>query len=212
MSKLIFIGLLLFSINATSQTAKTKQAVALTDSILKTKVGDRLFQYFSLSYGTYYTYVDGHKRQVTGKFLGNKKLPKSYTTLNLLYHFDYPEIKGVRGGLWLIVDKDFKLIDTLDFSFIPSFLTQNKTSNFISVDTALTIAKANFKQKGFEITTPELAYNDKLKQYTFTTYNKLTKILNQAGKDSGEMEIVEINALTGGIERTYNGYYGLIIR
>ena len=212
MSKLIFIGLLLFSINATSQTAKTKQAVALTDSILKTKVGDRLFQYFSLSYGTYYTYVDGHKRQVTGKFLGNKKLPKSYTTLNLLYHFDYPEIKGVRGGLWLIVDKDFKLIDTLDFSFIPSFLTQNKTSNFISVDTALTIAKANFKQKGFEITTPELAYNDKLKQYIFTTYNKLTKILNQGGKDSGEMEIVEINALTGGIERIYNGYYGLLIR
>jgi hypothetical protein len=212
MSKLIFIGLLLLSINATSQTITTKQAVAMTDSILKTKVGDLLYQYFSISNGTYYTSVDRHKRKVTGKFLSNKKLPRSYTTLNLLYHFDYPEIKGVRGGVWLIVDKDFKLLDTLNFDFIPSFLTQNKTSNFISIDTALTIAKANFKQKGFEITTPELAYNDKLKQYTFTTYNKLTKILNQAGKDSGEMEIVEINASTGGIERIYNGYYGLIIR
>lgn len=212
MSKLIFIGLLLLSINATSQATKTKEAIAIADSILKTKIGDRLYQYFSLSYGTYYTYVDRHKRQVTGKFLSNKKLPRSFSTLNFLYHFDYPEIKGVRGGLWLIVDKDFKLLDTLNFDFIPSFLTQNKTSNFISIDTALTIAKANFKQKGIEITMPELFYNDKLKQYTFTTYNKLTKILNQAGKDSGEMEIVEINASTGRIERIYNGYYGLIIR
>ena len=212
MSKLIFIGLLLLSINATSQTTKTKQAVAIAGSILKTKIGDRLYQYFSLSNGTYYTYVDRRKRQMTGKFLSNKKLPRSFSTLNFLYHFDYPEIKGVRGGLWLIVDKNFKLLDTLNFDFIPSFLTQNKTSNFISIDTALTIAKANFKQKGFEITTPELAYNDKLKQYTFTTYNKLTKILNQAGKDSGEMEIVEINALTGKIERIDKGHYGLIIR
>ena len=212
MSKLIFVGLLLLSLNATSQPTKTKQAVAIVDSILKTKIGDRLYQYFSLSYGTYYTYVDRHKRQVTGKFLSNKKLPRSFSTLNFLYHFDYPEIKCVRGGLWLIVDTDFKLLDTLNFDFIPSFLIQNKASNFISIDTALTIAKANFKQKGFEITTPDLAYNDKLKQYTFTTYNKLTKILNQAGKDSGEMEIVEINASTGGIERIYNGYYGLIIR
>ena len=212
MSKLIFIGLLVLSINATSQVTKTKQAVAIADSILKTKIGDRLYQYFSLSYGTYYTYIDRHQRQVTGKFLSNKKMPRSFSTLNFLYHFDYPEIKGVRGGLWLIVDKDFKLLDTLKLDFIPSFLTQNKPSNFISIDSALTIAKANFKQKGFEITTPQLSYNDKLKQYTFTIHNKLTKILNQAGKDSGEMEIVEINASTGGIERVYNGYYGLIIR
>jgi hypothetical protein len=212
MSKLIFIGVFLLSINATSQTTTTKQAVAITDSILRAKVGDRLYHYFSLSYGTYYTYVDRHKRQVTGKFLSNKKLLRSFSTLNFLYHFDYPEIKGVRGGLWLIVDKDFKLVDTLNFDFIPSFLTQHKIPDFISIDTALTIAKANFKQKGFEITTPELSYNDKLKQYTFTTYNKLTKTLNQVGKDSGEMEIVEINALTGKIERIDKGYYGLIIR
>jgi hypothetical protein len=209
MIKLILIALLLLSVNATSQTTTTKQAVAVADNILKIKIGDRLYAYFSLSNGTYYTYVDRHKRQATGKFLSTKKLPKSFTTLNFLYHFDYPEIKG---GLWLIVDKDFKLIDTLSFDFIPPFLAQNKTSDFMSIDTALAIAKTNFKQKGFEITTPELSYNDKLKQYTFTTYNKLTKTLNQAGKDSGEMEIVEVNASTGKIERIAKGYYGIIIR
>ena len=91
-------------------------------------------------------------------------------------------------------------------------LSQNKSPDFISIDTALEIAKTNFIKNGIEITTPELAYNKKLKQYTFTTYNKLTKILNQAGKDSGEMEIVEINALTGKIERIDKGHYGLIIR
>jgi len=211
MTKLILIGILLFSLDATSQT-KSKQALVISESILKSKIGDRLYQYFSVSEGSYHTYKNHQNRQRTGKFLSKKRLPKSFSTLNFLYHFNYPNINGVKGGLWLIVDKSFNLIDTLNFDFIPQFLTENKSPNFISVDTALAIAKTNFVQKGLEISTPELSFNDKLKIYSYTIINKLTKTLNQAGKESGVTEIIEINAVTGKVERVDKGYYGLIIR
>ncbi len=211
MNKLILIGLFFFFKSTSAQTT-TREAVAIGDSILRSKIGDRLFQYFTHSEGTYYTYFPKHQRQRTGKFLSKRNLPKSFATLNLLYHFDYPQIKGVKGGLWLILGKNFKLTDTLNLDFIPQFLIENTTSKFISLDTALVIAKRNFKQKGFEISIPDLSYNQKSKQYTYTITNKLTKGLNEAGKDSGEIEIIEINAMTGNIERVDKGYYGLIIR
>jgi hypothetical protein len=212
MNKLIIIGLLFFSNSTIAQPTTTKEAIAIGDSILKSKIDDRLFQYFSLSEGTYYTYDAKHQRQGTGKFLSKRKLPKSFATLNLLYHFNYPQIKGVKGGLWLILDRNLKPTDTLSFDFIPQFVIENTSSQFISEDSALAIATRNFKQKGFEISTPDLSYDKNAKQYTYTVTNKLTKVLNQAGKDSGEMEIIEINALTGKIERIDKGYYGLIIR
>ena len=208
----MIIGLLFFSNSTIAQTTTTKEAIAIGDSILKSKIGDRLFQYFSLSDGTYYTYDTKHQRQGTGKFLSKKKLPKSFATLNLLYHFNYPQIKGVKGGLWLILDKNLNPTDTLSFDFIPQFLIDNISSQFISTGKALEIATQNFKQKGFEISTADLSYDKKSKQYTYTVTNKLTKVLNQAGKESGDMEIIEINAMTGKIERIDKGHYGLIIR
>jgi hypothetical protein len=212
MRKLILVGLLLFSFSTYSQSAKTKEAVVIADSILKSQIGDRLFQYFSISDGSYYSYADRRGKQLTGKFLGKKRLPNSFLTLNFLYHFDYPEIKGIRGGLWLIVDKDFKLIATLNFEFIPKFIVENKPSDFISVDSALTIAKSNSKPNSYKTSIPTLAYDEKLKQYIYTASHDLTVALNAVGKDMGEFEVIEINATTGNIINISKGYKGIVIR
>jgi len=212
MRKFILLGVLLFSFKTYSQAAKMDEAVVIADSILKSQIGGRLFQYFSISEGSYYSYGDRRGKQWTGKFLGKKRLPKSFVTLNFLYHFNYPEINGIRGGLWLIVDKDFKLIDTLNFEFIPKFLAENKPSEFISVDSALAIVKLNIKPNNYKISTPSLAYNDKIKQYTYSASHDLTIVLNNAGKDTGEFEIIEINAKTGSLISIDKGYKGIIIR
>jgi len=211
MNKFVLIGLLLFSIKAVSQTT-TSEAVAIGDSILKSKIGDRLFQYFSLSEGSYYTYYDKHLRQEMGKFLSKKKLPESFTTLNFLYHFNYPEIKGVKGGLWLIVDKDFKLTDTLNFDYIPQFLIKDKSSDFIPVDSVLKIAKKNFKQTGslYSASTPELTYSEKLHQYIYTVYNELS-LTSTEKNPRKEKEFIEINAITGKVENIGKGWFGGII-
>lgn len=212
MRKFILLALLLFFFKTYSQPKRTREAVVIADSLLKSQIGDRLFQYFSISEGSYYRYADRRNKQWSGKFLGKKRLPKSFVTLNFLYHFNYPEIKGVKGGLWLIVDKDFKLIDTLNFEFIPKFLSNNKPSEFISVDSALAIIKSIIKPNNYEISTPSLAYNDKIKQYTYSASHDLTIILNNSGKDIGEFEIIEINATTGSLISIDKGYKGIIIR
>ena len=212
MRKFILLGLLLFFFKTYSQPTRTSEAVVIADSLLKSQIGDRLFQYLSISEGSYYSYSDRRNKQWTGKFFGKKRLPKSYVTLNFLYHFNYPEIKGVKGGLWLIVDKDFKLIDTLNFEFISRFLSDNKPSEFISVDSALAIVKSNIKPNNYKISTPSLAYNDRIKQYTYSASHDLTITLNNAGKDIGEFEIIEINATTGSLIIIDKGYKGIIIR
>lgn len=212
MQKIFLIGLLLFSIKTYSQATKTKEAVVIADSLLKAQIGDRLFQYFSISGGSYYSYADRHGKKWTGKFLGKKRLPKSFVTLNVLYHFDYPDIKGVRGGLWLTVDKDFKLIDTLNFEFIPKFIVENKPSDFISVDSALTIAISNSKPNNYKTSIPSLTYDKKLKQYIYTASHDLTVVLNNAGKDIGEVEVIKIEATTGNLINISKGYKGIVIR
>lgn len=212
MRNFILLGLLIFPFYTFSQTTKTKEAVVIADSILKSQIGDRLFQYFSISEGSYYSYIDRRGKKWTGKFLQKKRLPKSFVTLNYLYHFNYPEIEGVRGGLWLIVNDDFKLIDTLDFEYIPKFIVENKPSEFISVDSAMTIVKTHIKPNDYKVSTPSLTYNKKLKQYTYTTSHDLTVALNNAGKDIGEFEIIEINATTGNIVSIDKGHKGIIIR
>lgn len=212
MRKFILLGLLLFFFKTYSQPTRTRDAVVISDSLLKSQIGDRLFQYFNISEGSYYNYTDRRNKQWTGKFLGKKRLPKSFVTLNFLYHFNYPEIKGIKGGLWLRFDKDFKLIDTLHFEFIPKFLIDNKPSEFISVDSALAIVISNIKPNSYKISTPTLAYNKKIKQYTYSASHDLTIILNNAGKDIGEFEIIEINATTGSLIRIAKGYKGIVIR
>ncbi|MES2776453.1 MAG: hypothetical protein V4722_19910 [Bacteroidota bacterium] len=212
MRKFITLLFLLFSVKNYSQATKMGEAVVIADSLLKSQIGDRLFQYFSISEGSYYSYADRRGKQRTRKFLGKKRLPKSFVTLNFFYHFSYPEIKGVSGGLWLLFDKDFKLTDTLNLEFVPKFLTENKPSEFISVDSALVIVKSNFKPNNNKISTPSLAYNDKIKQYTYTAAHEMTIVLNKAGKDIGELEVIELNAVTGKIISFDKLYKGILIR
>lgn len=195
-----------------ASSQQTKQVIERSDSILKSLVGERLSGYFSLSQGSYYTFNKRNGSIRTGGILNRKKLPRAFTALNFLYHFNYPAIKGVRGGIWLKLNKNFTLSETVNFDFIPDFLIEDTASNFISADSVLIVAKASFKEKGFEITTPELSYHKQFKKYMYAVYNKLTKFFNTAGGDNGEMEIIEIDAITGKIERIYKGYYRLMIR
>jgi len=210
MNKLIIISVLLISFEACCQRILTKQAITIADSILKSEIGERLFKHFKISEGSFHTY-EGQSRKRTGKFLSKKRLPKSFTSLKFLYHFNYPDIKGVSGGLWIVLDKNFELNNELDFEFIPEFLIQNKESNFISADSALSLAKNKFKHEGLKVSEPQLSYSYEMKDYIYTVTNILTRTVNQ-GRESGEMEVIEIIATTAKVKQLYIGYYGFLMR
>ncbi len=211
--KHIFLLLLLSIFNSTiAQKTSTDEIIRISDSIMTAQVGTNLKQYFEISAGSYYRYVKPNKTISYGKFLNHKRVKKNVQDIMVLYSFNYKAIKGVKGGVWITLDKNLNLISIGDLNFIPEFLKNKSESNFILPEEAREIAINSFKENGFEIENAELSYNSKLKKYTYSVCNKLTKVKNSAGKDSGEMEIVEIDAVYGSIIENRKGIYGLIIR
>ena len=212
MKPIIFFIILIFTSSVFSQKIQTEKIIKTSDSILISKVGERLFKYFTISEGSYYIFSKNKSSLNYGKFLSEKVLRKNVTEIWILYHFECAELQNARSGLWIKLNEKLNLIEPLKIKFIPEFLKNNLSSNFITIENAEMIAEKSFKQKGFEISKPKLKFDEKKEKYIYYSINKLTKIKNANGKDCGETEILEIDALTGNLESLTKGYYGILIR
>ena len=209
--KILFI-FLFFPLVMFSQKIKTANIIKTTDSILTLEVGQNLFKYFNISDGSYYKYKTSNNLETTGKFLSKKVLHKNVTEIWVLYHFECEEVQNARSGLWIKLNEKLNLIEPLKIEFIPDFLKNNLPSNFVNIENAEKIIEKSFKQKGFEISKPKLKFDEKRAKYIYYSINKVTKTKNAYGKDCGETEIIEIDALNGEVLSLEKGYYGIIIR
>ena len=194
------------------QKIKTGKIIKTTDSILTLEVGQKNFKYFAISDGSYYKYKTSNNHETTGKFLSKKVLHKNVTKIWVSYHFECEELQNAKNGLWIKLNEKLNLIEPLKIEFIPDFLKNNLPSNFLSIENAEKIIEKSFKQKGFEISKPKLKFDEKRAKYIYFSINKVTKIKNAIGKDCGETEIIEIDALNGEFLSLEKGYYGMIIR
>lgn len=209
--KILFI-FLIFPFIMFSQKIKTENIIKASNSILTLEVGQNLFKYFTVSEGSYYKYRTNNNHETTEKFLSKKGLHKNVTEIWILYHFECEELQNARSGLWVKLNEKLNLIEPLKIEFIPNFLKNNLPSNFITNENAEKIVEKSFKQKGFEISKPKLKFDEKKGKYIYFSINKVTKTKNANGKDCGETEIVEIDALNGELLSLEKGSYGIIIR
>lgn len=208
----ILIVYLVFPFVMFSQKINTENIIKTADSILTLEVGQNLFKHFTISEGSYYKYRSNNNYETTGKFLSEKVLHKNVTEIWVLYHFQCEELQNARSGLWLKFNEKLNLIEPLKIKFIPDFLKNNLSSNLLTNENAESIIEKSFKQKGFEISKPILTFDENKEKYIFYSTNKLTIQKNANGKDSGEMEIIEIDALNGEVLRLEKSYYGVLIR
>ena len=208
----ILLIFLIFTSSIFSQKTQTESIIKTTDSILSVEVGKNVFKYFTISEGSYYKFMKNNKYETTGKFLSKKTLNEKVTEIWVLYHFQCAELQNAKSGLWIKLNKELKLIEPLKIEFIPDFLKNNEPSNFITNENAEKIIEKSFKEKGFEISKPELKFDEKKGKYIYYSNNKITKSINAIGKDCGEMENIEIDALNGKVLSLEKGYYGIIIR
>lgn len=116
------------------------------------------------------------------------------------------------SGLWLKLNDNLKLIEPLKLNFIPNFLKNNEPSNFVTYQKAKQIAIDSFKKVSLELEVSKLIFDEKRENYIYRVISKVSKTNNSAGKEAGETEIVEIDALNGDLINISKGYYGLIIR
>ena len=211
MKSIIYI-ILLLPLLAYTQKLETKEVIRVSDSILKSVVGENLFNHFDISEGSYYKYKKKSTHNTYGKFLSKKNLRKNVIEIWVLYHFEHEKLEGARSGLWIKLNENLKLIEPLAINFIPTFLQNNSESNFINNSKAEEIARKSFKENGFEISKPKLTFDEKSSKYLYYSINKVTKTKNENGQDAGETEIIGIDAITGEVVSLQKGYYGLIIR
>ena len=211
MKNILLISLLFLSVLSFSQNLETKNIKVISDSILNSQVG-KLKSYFEISEGSFYKYTSPNGKIKTSKFLSKNKINKNVTEIWVNYHFNYPDIENVSGALWIKLNKELKLIEDLKLDFIPQFLLNNENPNFITISQAEMIGINSFKLKGLEISNAKLEYNRKLNKYIYYITNKLTRTKNDLGNDTGEFEIVQIDAESGKVINIHKGFYGIIIR
>jgi hypothetical protein len=213
MKHLVIILMLINSlIIANAQQIKVDKVIKVSDSIMIANTNENLFKFFMISEGSYYKYLKDGKKLSTGKFLNINKLDKNTMEIWVLYHLIYPKVEGVNGGVWVKLDFKLKPIEKLDLSFVPGFLWNNDSCNFISKQEVLKIGIKSFQKGGIEIDEPILGYSESFKRYTYTITNKLTKTKNQMDKDAGQSENVRIDAITGELLERFDSPYGVIIR
>ena len=206
---LTFCFFCILSVNA--QRIETQEIIRISDSILLANTNGRIFDCFQISVGSYYKY-QSKNRLAIGKFLEKRKLKSNVKEIWVLYSFMCRE-EGVRGGVWVKLDNNLKLIEPLDLDFIPKFVWENRPSDFMTKQKALKQGISYFRNDGIAIWEPELEYNVKLKRYIYRITNVLTKAKDIfTGKDIGNAETAIIDAYSGELLDIQEWTYGLIIR
>lgn len=198
-----------------AQKSKTNDIIALSKELLTESVGTDLIKYFDFSEpnGSFYNLKKNRFGHVPRKsFEPHKRLRKNWTEIWVHWYFNYPRIKGVHSGLWVKLNSRLELIEPIELDFIPSFVWDNKPSNFISIERATEIGNSKLTQTEFERTEPKLSYDNKKKKYIYTIQNKLTSEKDNNGKERGILEILEIDAVTGKPYELIKGYHGIYIR
>ena len=116
-----------------AESIPTKRIVAITDSILISKVGEHLRPYFELSNeGSHYNYLSNSKKINSEHFLDKKRIKKNFTEVWILYKFNYTKIEGMKSGIWVKLDANLLLMEEPNLNSVPDFLIQDLPSTFIS--------------------------------------------------------------------------------
>lgn len=213
-SKHFLILLFLLSsscLTLSAQRLKTQYVIKVADSLLRENTNPEIFKHFLGYEGSYQKFKEG-KFYSTRSFIHKKKLKRNVEEIWILYHFNYPKVDGLRHGAWIKLDKNLKLIEPINLNFIPEFLWKNRESNFISKQEALKIGIKNFKESGIKLNEPSLEFNKETNSFNFRVENVLTKSKNIMGKDTGEMEVLLIDPISGEIKERKKAIYGVIIR
>ena len=206
-----FLFCLSFYTSVLAVNINTAKICSVSDSILVSKVGAHLKEYFEISkVGTHYKYLVSNNKIATEQFLSKKRINKNVLEIWILYHFNYTKIEGIKSGIWLKLDAKLQLIEEPNLNSVPDFLIHDAPINFISKNEAKAMAMKVFSINGSEVTEPKLEYIKKNEKYVYTVANRTTK--NNNSHKITEMEIVEIDVFTGKLLRRYDSYNGLIER
>ncbi len=209
----IFILLLFLSLGLNAQRLKTEEIKDLSEKYLREAFGEDLFQYFEPTENiSYYKLPANRFGFENSKLLKkNRRIRKNWTSILVFWHFNYPEVDGIRSGVWVKINKQLELYEPIELDFIPKFVWEKRPSDFISVEKAKLIGDKHLTKTEFGRENPKLKFDNKKSEYIYEIWNKKTQEIDLDGKKHGVLEIIKISALTGKLIEITNGYYGKIL-
>lgn len=157
------------------QTYDTKMIIDKADSILKSRVGDSLYQYFKYDKNSYYEFKGLNNKSHWKALIKSKKTKGRFINTGVRFYLDYPLIKGIAGTTHIQFDSNLNLVGSLYLDFVPDFLLHNKDCDFISNESALKIAGDSLKEKGLYDIKPYLHFDIQRKRYVYEINNTLTE-------------------------------------
>jgi hypothetical protein len=158
-----------------AQCITQDKVLEVTDSIVLAHIQNNdVLKYFIVTENSYYKYkTNVHSSKIKkDKFLHKRKLKKNITEIWIQYYFNYPDIKGVCGYHWIVLNHNLESItEMFNFTFVPNFLLKNKPSYFLSEKEALEKSIKYFEQIGKGIKMPVLCYREKDYGYYYYVEN-----------------------------------------
>ncbi len=208
-----FILLLLFTLGLNAQQLRTEKIIDLSEKYLREAVGQDLLKYFEPTENISYYKLPANRFgfENTKKLKKNGRIRKNWTKIWVFWNFNYPEVNGVRSGLWIKLNKKLGLIEPIELDYIPKFVWKKRPSDFISVEKAKLIGDKHLTKTELGRENPKLKFDDKKSEFIYEIWNKKTQEIDLDEKKHGVLEIIKISALTGKVIEITNGYYGKIL-
>jgi len=206
----LFLTTLLFG-----QSYKTNFIISKADSILKSQLGDTLFSYVKYDTDTYYEYKSIWGKTNLERLNKYKKTKGKFIKVDVRWFVEIPfpncpEFDTIKGSTSFRLDSLLRPIEKPHLDFIPDIYWTKKNCNLISKETAIQIAKNEKLEEGIEPLSGKLEYDKKVKSFIWEISNYLTRMRIFKNRDSGQVEIVKIDASTGKITNHDVYIYGPI--
>jgi hypothetical protein len=199
MRQRLFFSLILFiSTNSYGQQYYSADIIKKADSIMQATVGERIFkQYLHYDSSSYYEFKNFSGKTKWKTLTAFKETKGKFKNISVRYLFCLNKYDIYCLSTSIEFDSSLNQKGKVSTYFIPEYVLDNTECNFITDTAALNIAKSKFTRQGIKPITAGLTYDHNRKLYIWTVDNTLTKKIDSFGKNYGEIQIVEIDALTG---------------
>jgi hypothetical protein len=193
---------------ARGQSYGYEKIIETADSIAKTNIEPHLLKYFRRDSSSikYEFKNERWKKWKTryGQVKKNEKTKGAFQRTSIYFSFSKNE-PIMRDSYWrtgylswtfyIIFDNQLKLVEPLDFSFIPIYLKEQRPCDFISKDKALSISKESEIKEGIEPIVATLDFDNGLGKYCWSIVSVLTKEIH-GNHFHGEADTVIVDAVT----------------
>jgi len=205
MQKLLISILLCFFINYSfGQKYYSADIIKKADSIIVAAVGQKIFEeHYQFDSASYFESKTSFNDDLIKTLSKAKKTKGEIKLINVRYTFYIKKFEQPFVWTGLVFDKNLNLKKPVDTSFIPKFILQGRTNDFLTKDDILEIAKSKFVKKGIKPIETSLTYDHKKNVFVWSVVNIINEWKGYKDEISRDVELLEINAQNGDIITFY---------